>query len=266
MYDHLKYRYYSFVLSDVDFYDNSETLTVSSSENDPTTSTYELTTNPFLIEDDDINENSQVFILVAHIETEKELKETRVCFLRHDKDCGPCRRFGIAIIVIIDNDRKFYSIQFHCILKCYLYYTAMVIGFNERGNIVAEPGQNTIFKISINSTILSERDHLVQVDVVKPKSSATVDVKDDSTTDALFGSIQEDGSIGENFTLLKGEESYILETTVLSDTRGEMLECFILRISAPDSVKHRDVFSCNKDEGNSHFCYFEFCIEELDGW
>ena len=56
--------------------------------------------------DDYINENTQVFVLLARVETNMRLKESSVCFTRTDKDCGPCMRRGVALVFITDDDRK----------------------------------------------------------------------------------------------------------------------------------------------------------------
>ena len=58
------------------------------------------------IVDDDINENPEVFFLVADVELEQALTLTKVCFKRHEKDPG-CTDKGRALVRIMDNDGEY---------------------------------------------------------------------------------------------------------------------------------------------------------------
>ena len=139
----------------------------------------------------------------------------------------------------------------------------MVIGFSERQNSADEPPMDSIFNIEIVSNIESEINHIVQIDLVKPKSNATVTVVNDPDTDVLFGDYSDAYAIGTHVEM-SNQLSVSISVDVLADSRGEGVECFTLRISAPDSEKRRDIFSCNKGENaNDHFCYFTLCIDDM---
>ena len=59
-----------------------------------------------IINDDDYNENPEVFFVVAAIEPEYELTNTKICFKRQENDQN-CTNHGVARVTIIDDDRKF---------------------------------------------------------------------------------------------------------------------------------------------------------------
>ena len=147
----------------------------------------------------------------------------------------------------------------------------MIIGFANRTTVVQE--NDTTLNIRVNSMIKSEREHLIQFDLLETISTATVE----GTLDEMMeGSGQSDmvnvrlpgieinGSITFEDILLIGSTGFNFTTSIVADTRLEGLECYTLRLSAPDAKGERDVFRCNKDEdmANGYFCYHTICIED----
>ncbi|CAI8008334.1 hypothetical protein GBAR_LOCUS5721 [Geodia barretti] len=87
------------------------------------------------VEDDDINENPQVFFLLAEVTLDSHLPLTKVCFKKHEKDTN-CTGNGTALVRILDND-------------------PMYIGFTMRSDSVIESEGTRVIEISSN--IMSER-------------------------------------------------------------------------------------------------------------
>ena len=60
------------------------------------------------VEDDNINENPQVFFLLAKVTLDSHLPLTKVCFKKNEKDIN-CTGNGTALVAILDNDRELFS-------------------------------------------------------------------------------------------------------------------------------------------------------------
>ena len=155
------------------------------------------------------------------------------------------------------------SVMFQCV---FLFPAAIHIGFILRSQTVYESVSKS--SVVVDGDIPTERSYGVQIDLLEAKSNATVEPTEGAVNigpdvDAVFGSVKDHDFIGMIFDL-SGNHSYTLETSVFEDTRPECLECFELRLSAIDS-KGRDLFSCNKDDGNMYFCYHTFCIMDECG-
>ena len=92
-----------------DFRPSNVSLVIPPSFEDPTTSTFIINQSNFDIVDDRINEYSQSFALFVEIEPHQEMSgETQVCFKNPMSGQG-CSDFGAAEIVILDNDRKYFT-------------------------------------------------------------------------------------------------------------------------------------------------------------
>ena len=144
----------------------------------------------------------------------------------------------------------------------------MVIGFTTRESSTDE--NDPIHTIHVHST-KSEREHLIQFDLLETNSTATVEGTEimegsgqSDMVDARLPGIEIDGSITFNDILLIGSTGFNFTTSIVADTRLEGLECYTLRLSAPDAEGERDVFSCNKDEdgASNYSCYHTICIED----
>ena len=153
--------------------------------------------------------------------------------------------------------------MFQCV---FLFPAAIHIGFILRSQTVSELESKA--SVVIDRDIPTERSYRVQIDLLEAKSNATVENTEGAVdvgpdVDALFGVVKDHNFIGMVFDI-SDNRNYTLETSVFRDTRPECLECFELRLSAINS-KRRDLFSCNKDDGNVYFCYHTFCITDECG-
>ena len=145
----------------------------------------------------------------------------------------------------------------------------MIIGFANRTTVIQE--NDTTLNIRVNSMIKSEREHLIQFDLLETISNATVEGTEimegsgqSDMVDARLPEIEINGSITFNDFLLNGSTWFHITTSIVADTRLEGLECYTLRLSAPDVEGERDVFSCNKDEdmADGYYCNHTVCIED----
>ena len=147
----------------------------------------------------------------------------------------------------------------------------MTIGFAKRTTVIQE--NDTTLNIRVNSTIKSEREHLIQFDLLETRSTATVEgtmdeilegSRQSDMVDARLPGIKINGSITFDDILLIGSTGFNFTTSIVADTRLEGLECYTLRLSAPDAEGERDVFSCNKDKdgASNYFCHHTICIED----
>ena len=139
-----------------------------------------------------------------------------------------------------------------------------MIGFEERTTIIRE--NDTDVDILVHSTTESESNHLIQFDLLKTISNATVEQAGGSEssdmTDAIFGRL-DDGSITFDAILLNETTELTITTSIVADTRLEGTECFTLRLSAPDAAGQRDVFKCNKDDNDDgYYCSHTLCIKD----
>ena len=140
-----------------------------------------------------------------------------------------------------------------------------MIGFDKRYTHVNETAG--ALSIRVHSKTKSESEHLIQFDLLETVSNATVNAEGSvpsDMTDAMFGRLL-DGSITLNASLLKGTTELNITTSIVPDTRLEGVECYTLRLSAPDVDGQRDVFKCNKDKddrADDFFCSHTVCIKD----
>ena len=98
-----------------DFMQKIVSITILPTMKQPTpTSTYDIDDILFDIVEDNINEYTQSFVLLASITLEAELKMTKVCF-QESMMGNNCSGIGSVEIRILDNDRK-YTVLLLCVL------------------------------------------------------------------------------------------------------------------------------------------------------
>ena len=149
------------------------------------------------------------------------------------------------------------------------------IGFAERCQTVSEseaPSGDDGYYITarINSAGSERRDYPVRIRVTSPINTTVegINIQFDPLFDVLFGSrLNIDYPITYDLDVPRDVYSTSVSAFIRQDFTPEGLECFTLRISAPDAPGFRDISSCNEDSTNpaDYFCQHTICIQDDDG-
>ena len=149
------------------------------------------------------------------------------------------------------------------------------IGFAERSQTVSEseaPSGDDGYYITvrINSAGSERRDYPVRIRVTSPINTTVegINIQLDPLFDVLFGSrLNIDDPITYDLNVPTDVYSTSVSAFIRQDFTPEGLECFTLRISAPDAPGFRDISSCNEDSTHptDYFCQHTVCIQDDDG-
>ena len=157
------------------------------------------------------------------------------------------------------------------------HFTAMIIGFTSRTQIVPENIRDGIsnFPLSIDVATLrtAEREHPMMFRLQISSSTAIVEpigAVVNPFYDATFGTRDSVyGPIIEEYDLLAGMDTITsLVTFIRNDRRPEEKTiCFTIRIFPVDVPGRHELFTCNEDDSgeSSYFCEHTICIIDDDG-
>ena len=160
-------------------------------------------------------------------------------------------------------------------LQCFSFLAAMIIGFTERIQIVAEdgvPGVDSFpLQINVASARTAEREHPMEFRLLESSTNATIEtlIASSFVFDATFGlRANPDDPIKEARDLDPGSRTVQpLITAIVNDLIPEDTECYTIRIFAVDVPGRRELFTCNEDGAgaDNYFCEHTICIEDDDG-
>ena len=156
------------------------------------------------------------------------------------------------------------------------FLSAIFIGFTHQYINVSEnmalSGEDIFpLSISLSSSAMAERDHLMKIRVQESKSSAIVEplAAQTDSFDVIFGNKD---NANDPITVLLIQEalkdfSPSLTALIRNDKEPEDTECFSLLINPVDIAGRRNLFKCIEEDvgASSFFCEHTICIEDNDG-